>query len=108
MATLIAVYNSDGCVGRCDANCYEARHAKCTCICRGMNHRAGLKQATRNVADRVGLRGADIEAFARDHDMQPGDLIAIDRLHLKDRRRARSVAIEQIERRKVEPDLFPE
>jgi hypothetical protein len=51
MATLIAVYNSNGCVGRCDARCYNAKGPKCTCICGGANHGAGLKQATENTQE---------------------------------------------------------
>jgi len=48
MATLIVVYNSSGCVGRCDARCYNARHGRCDCICGGKNHGAGLSQALLN------------------------------------------------------------
>jgi hypothetical protein len=50
MATLIAAYNSEGCVGRCDAKCYNAtgEDCTCTCICGGANHGAGLRQATVN------------------------------------------------------------
>lgn len=52
MATLIAVYNSEGCVGRCDAKCCEhvrkAHEPACDCICQGKNHGAGLRQATAN------------------------------------------------------------
>lgn len=48
MGTLIAVYNSEGLVGRCDANCYEARHPECDCVCGGMNHGAGLDRAIDN------------------------------------------------------------
>ncbi len=48
MATLIAVYDSDGCRGRCDARCYNAKRPKCTCICRGMNHGKGLAAAQEN------------------------------------------------------------
>lgn len=51
MTTLIAVYNSDGCVGRCDAKCYNAEHPNCTCICGGRNHGAGLKQAVENTRE---------------------------------------------------------
>ena len=54
MATLIAVYNSDGCVGRCDAKCYDATCPDCDCICGGRNHGAGLAVArdnTRELAD---------------------------------------------------------
>lgn len=55
MTTLIAMYNSDGCVGRCDAKCYEATDPQCTCICGGANHGAGRAQAfenTRVMADK--------------------------------------------------------
>ena len=43
--TLYAVYNSEGCQGRCDAKCYNAKSANCTCICGGMNHGSGEKLA---------------------------------------------------------------
>jgi hypothetical protein len=29
--TLIAVYTSEGCIGRCDARCYEAQAPACDC-----------------------------------------------------------------------------
>lgn len=48
MATLLAVYNSDGCVGRCDAKCYEATHDVCICICGGANHGVGKARAQQN------------------------------------------------------------
>ena len=48
MSTLIAVYNSEGLVGRCDARCYEAKDPDCTCICGGANHGAGFDQAIDN------------------------------------------------------------
>lgn len=49
MSTLIAVYNSDGCVGRCDAKCYgAAAGTPCVCICGGANHAAGQVQAADN------------------------------------------------------------
>jgi len=51
MTTLIAVYNSDGCVGRCDARCYDAKHDKCECICGGKNHGAGRDKAVDNVRE---------------------------------------------------------
>lgn len=64
MATLIAVYNSDGCVGRCDARCYDATQSACDCICGGRNHAAGIEQAlnnTRELADSwIEQSGADI------------------------------------------------
>jgi hypothetical protein len=46
--TLIAVYNSEGCVGRCDARCYDAKHSNCDCICGGRNHGKGKTQAVEN------------------------------------------------------------
>lgn len=49
MATLIAVYDSNGLVGRCDAKCYEAEHPECDCICGGANHGAGRDQAVANI-----------------------------------------------------------
>ena len=48
MATLIAVYNSEGCVGRCDAKCYDAEHKECNCICGGRNHGQGHAKALAN------------------------------------------------------------
>lgn len=48
MSTLIAVYNSSGCVGRCDAKCYDAIEDECDCICGGANHGAGKQQAIDN------------------------------------------------------------
>jgi hypothetical protein len=51
VTTLIAVYNSDGCQGRCNAKCYEAREPECECICGGRNHGAGLDQAIGNTRE---------------------------------------------------------
>jgi hypothetical protein len=48
--TLISVYNSEGCVGRCDARCYGATHGECDCVCGGRNHGRGEKQALANTA----------------------------------------------------------
>jgi len=45
MTTLIAVGNSEGCYGRCDAKCYNASCPECTCICNGANHGKGLEKA---------------------------------------------------------------
>ena len=49
--TLISVYNSAGCVGRCDARCYNATQGDCDCICRGKNHGAGQQQAMENTRE---------------------------------------------------------
>jgi predicted RNase H-like HicB family nuclease len=51
MTTMIAAYNSDGCIGRCDAKCYNAEHPHCDCVCGGANHGAGINQATQNTQE---------------------------------------------------------
>jgi hypothetical protein len=48
MTTLITLYSSDRCIGRCDANCYNATKTTCTCICGGLNHGVGLQKARQN------------------------------------------------------------
>lgn len=48
--TLIYQSNSDGCTGKCDANCYNATGPECDCICGGANHGVGLKKAQENTA----------------------------------------------------------
>lgn len=53
MATLIAAYNSEGCIGRCDAKCYNATGPECECICGGMNHGAGQQKAEQNTRELV-------------------------------------------------------
>lgn len=45
MTTLIAAYNSEGCIGRCDAKCHNATGPVCTCICGGRNHGIGAASA---------------------------------------------------------------
>lgn len=49
MTTLIAVYNSEGCVGRCDEKCYDAKGDVCECVCGGKNHGKGRQQAIDNI-----------------------------------------------------------
>ncbi len=46
--TLLAVYDRDSCVGRCDVECYDAAKPGCNCICGGANHGAGKQQAISN------------------------------------------------------------
>jgi hypothetical protein len=53
MATLITYHSSGGDSGRCDARCYNANHAKCSCICGGSNHGVGLERALDNARDRA-------------------------------------------------------
>lgn len=49
MTVLIASFDSNGCNGRCDAKCYNARRTPdCDCICGGKNHGAGLDKALDN------------------------------------------------------------
>jgi hypothetical protein len=63
MATLIAVYNSSKCIGRCDAHCYNAKPGtKCECICGGANHAAGEQQATENVRNYTEKKLDEIKA----------------------------------------------
>ena len=64
--TLIAVYTSQGCLGRCDAKCYEAQEPACDCICGGSNHGAGLAQAIDNTRASV---EAWIEKYAGAHQL---------------------------------------
>jgi predicted RNase H-like HicB family nuclease len=64
MATLIAAYNSDGCIGRCDAKCYNATCDHCDCICGGANHGVGLKQAIQNTEE---MAEKWIEAYNEAH-----------------------------------------
>lgn len=65
MATLIAVYNSEGCVGRCDARCYNAESETCHCICGGMNHGAGIAKAMTNTSE---LFEKWIDDYREDHE----------------------------------------
>jgi hypothetical protein len=54
VTALITLYTGDGCVGRCDAKCYNAWGPKCHCVCQGGNHGAGRQEAidnTREMAD---------------------------------------------------------
>ena len=41
MSTIFAVYNSDGCIGRCDSKCHNATQPDCHCICGGAYHGVG-------------------------------------------------------------------
>ncbi len=72
MATLIAVYNSEGCVGRCDAKCYNAVCEDCQCICGGVNHGVGQKIATENTQE---MAEAWIDAWEREHPNEQWDFV---------------------------------
>jgi hypothetical protein len=103
MTTLIAVYNSEGCVGRCDARCYEAANAKCHCICGGRNHSAGKQRAMENVARRVGLELEDLQAFALERGFSCDAITAVDRISIPKAKSARHEAYMRIN----QPSLFP-
>lgn len=69
--TLMSEKIGQGPTRRCDAKCYNGKHARCTCICGGRNHGAGLQKAIDNVRDvflpTITARpGADIPAFVRE------------------------------------------
>jgi hypothetical protein len=64
MSTMIAAYNSDGCIGRCDAKCYNATTPDCDCICGGANHGVGRKQAQENTE---ALAESWMEAYRQQH-----------------------------------------
>jgi len=104
MTTVLAVYNSRGCVGRCDANCHDAKHDKCTCICGGLNHGFGLARARENVAKEIGLRAEDLIAFSEATKRDPRDLIVVNRLRTPNARHARRLAKTKLS----QPDLFDE
>lgn len=95
MTTLIAVYNSDGCVGRCDAKCYMATGwtTRCTCICGGANHGAGEMRARENMRAGVGFDHQDLLHFAEARDLQASGLVVVNRFDLHaDSREAREYA----------------
>jgi hypothetical protein len=71
---LMAVYNSEGLVGRCDANCFNAHLPECDCICGGANHGVGERVAVSQTTTRAQtwiarfiaekkVSGADTEVF---------------------------------------------
>jgi hypothetical protein len=51
VTALIAAYTGDGCVGRCDAKCYNAWGQECHCICQGTNYGAGKQEAIDNTRE---------------------------------------------------------
>lgn len=67
MSTMIAVYNSSGCVGRCDAKCYEATQPGCVCVCGGKNHGVGQKQAVENTRE---LAEAWLKEYTHQHGLE--------------------------------------
>ena len=53
MTTVLAVYNSEGVVGRCDARCHDAVEPDCDCICGGANHGGGTARAIENTREHL-------------------------------------------------------
>lgn len=79
MTTAIAVYNSDGCVGRCDARCHYASSPDCDCICGGRLHGTKGNAIAQNTVDLLGKDYAEFErraldAFAGRNGHQASDL----------------------------------
>jgi len=68
MTTLIAVYDSDGCKGRCDARCYDATSPECKCICGGRNHGVGKNQAIENTNE---LATQWIDEYSKQNNLDP-------------------------------------
>lgn len=64
MTTLIAAYNSEGCIGRCDAKCYDAHDPECACICGGKNHGAGKSTAMTNTVE---MANQWIDEYSKQH-----------------------------------------
>jgi hypothetical protein len=100
----MAVYNSEGCVGRCDARCYGAHHAKCTCICGGRNHSAGKQRALENM-DELGAQASDLlELFAKKREFKCEELTVINRLIWSNAKHARHEAYMLLNQKEFWPD----
>lgn len=67
MTTVLAIYDSQGCVGRCDAKCHSASAGDCDCICGGRNHGVGTPRAIQNVQELIDPLGELRRAFADTH-----------------------------------------
>jgi orotate phosphoribosyltransferase len=75
VTTVIAVYNSEGCVGRCDAKCHNAtRLPDCDCICGGRLHGVGAANAVAVNTERIDPDGELRRAFAQAHGFDPDEL----------------------------------
>jgi hypothetical protein len=76
VTTAIAVYNSEGCVGRCDAKCHDATEPDCDCICGGRLHGIGSDRAIeQNTRDLVGDELAtELAGFAERNELDVDEL----------------------------------
>lgn len=75
MATVIAVYNSSGCIGRCDAKCHDAQGPDCDCICGGANHGGGLKAAIQNNQDHWDAIAGNAQEWAKGQPTELGPIV---------------------------------
>jgi hypothetical protein len=64
MAVLLSVHTSEGCVGRCDAKCYNAQSTTCACVCGGKNHGAGFQVAFENTEK---FAAEWVKQYAKEH-----------------------------------------
>lgn len=71
MSCLIYASNGDQCIGKCDANCYNATCPDCDCICGGRNHGVGLKKAIENTQQ---YAEEWIDKYAKDKMMSKKDI----------------------------------
>lgn len=117
MSTLVAVYAMKGCVGICDARCYNAmqptllkepRRSACQCICGGANHALGLDRAIKSIARGVGLSPEALQAFAKSRKLNADELVTIDRIRIQSAHRARKLSLELLNPTPLIPgeDLF--
>jgi len=74
VATVIAVYTSDGCVGRCDAKCHNATEDECDCICGGRLHGVGADNAVKVNTDAIDPDGEIRRAWAQANGFDPAML----------------------------------
>jgi hypothetical protein len=72
MSCLIYQSNSDGCTGRCDANCYNATGSVCDCCCGGRNHGVGYQKALENTRE---LADIMIEEYAKKKGIDKSEII---------------------------------
>lgn len=81
MTTVLVVYSSQGCIGRCDAQCHNAAKPGCDCICGGRNHGVGHQQAIENNREWGGPSRKELERFAKLHGYDAKDLKVYDTAH---------------------------
>jgi len=80
VTTAIAVYTSEGCVGRCDAKCHQAAPGTpCDCVCGGRLHSVGREQAiAENTRDFIEAA----ERWCKEHGVEEPDVVFYNREQL--------------------------